>query len=80
MAPSAFQPSIWGVTSLSGFNVMQIVDTTGLAEHVRACTPSQSRWLNVHCAVEAAQDFFATRVVTAGVLLIVLMATVIAAL
>lgn len=79
MAPPVCQPSIWGAASFSNFSVMQILDTTGLAEHVRACTPSQSRWLSLHYALETAHDFFAARVVTSGVLLIALMATAIAA-
>ena len=79
MAPPVCQPSLWGAPSLAGLSGMQILDTTGLAEHVRACTPLQSRWLGLHYAVETAQNFFAARVVTTGVLLIVLMATAIAA-
>ena len=79
MAQAVCQPSLWGAPSFSSLSVMQILDTTGLAEHVRACTPSQSRWLGLNYALETAQEFFAARVVTTGVLLIVLMATAIAA-
>jgi hypothetical protein len=59
------------MTHLSSVNV---IDPTGLAEHVRVCSQSHARWLELHCAAEIAQGFFASRVVTSGLLLVILMA------
>lgn len=51
------------------------MDSTGLAEHLRACTPANAGWLKVHCAAEVAHGFFAARIVTTGLLLVLLTAT-----
>ena len=56
-----------------------VIDTTGLAEHVRACSQSHARWLDLHCAAEIAHGFFASRVVTTGLLLVILVTMALAA-
>lgn len=80
MAYPYHEPFLWGALPADGLGALTAVDPTGLAEHVRACSQSRARWLKVHFAAQAAQGFFATRVVTTGMLLVILMATAIAAL
>lgn len=59
---------------MSHYAETSILDATGLAEHVRACSQSHSGWLELHCAAEVAKGFCASRVVTTGVLVVLLMA------
>lgn len=56
-----------------------VIDPTGLADHVRACSQSHARWLDLHCAAEIAHGFFASRVVTTGLLLVMLVTMAFAA-
>lgn len=80
MAQQCNEFLLWGVLPGNGLGALNVIDPTGLAEHVRACSQSQARWLKLHFAAEVAQGFFATRVVTTGLLLAILMAMAIAAL
>ena len=80
MTHSSHESSPWGTTRASGVCALNLIDPTGLAEHVRDCSQSHSRWLELHYAAEIAQGFFASRVVTTGVLMVILMAMAITAL
>ncbi len=80
MAHSVQEPHLWGTAPVSGISALNVIDPTGLAEHVRACSQSHARWLELHFAAEIVQSFFASRVVTTGVLMVILIVTAIAAL
>ena len=56
-----------------------VIDPPGLAQHVRDCSQPNSHWQELHCAAEVAQGFFASRVVTTGLLLVIFMAMALSA-
>ena len=74
MAHQSHESLVWRGLPGSGLGALNVIDPTGLAEHVRVCSQSQARWLKFHFAAEVAQGFFAARVVTTGLLLAIVMA------
>lgn len=80
MAQRELESPLWGVHSLANSGTVQQTDSTGLAEHVRACTALNTHWRALRYAAETVQGFFAPRIITTGVLLLILMAMAIAAL
>jgi hypothetical protein len=79
LAPT-FQPPPGSAPAFNGFSAFHMLDSTGLAEHVRVCTQSRGRWRQLVCATESAKRFFASRVVTSGVLVTILIAAAFAVL
>jgi hypothetical protein len=77
--PSSTHPehTMTSLTRLTAFNAAQNFissDTAALASHMSHCASKRSRFFGVHAALELAHSVVFTRMVTAAVIAVVLLA------